>query len=187
MALRRSRWEDEIGRMSVGATKAGCPACHWLGRSPSATSLLQPSAVVVWATVVGVAGRCLNRARIGVRDMLSYQSPIPAGAGTPRYENRGALVDGRVQVSSVPRTPPLAGDKPQRYIPLSTLGCRCWVTVVGVAGRRRGSFIFVPTLGKCVDPGPTRHIQFPRPPLSLVLSPHGRRYGYGQARNRVSL
>ena len=119
--------------------------------------------------------------------MLLYQSLIPAGAGTPRYENRGALVDGRVQVSSVPRTPPLAGDKPQRYIPLSTLGCRCWVTVVGVAGRRRGSFIFVPTLGKCVDPGPTRHIQFPRPPLSLVLSPHGRRYGYGQARNRVSL
>ena len=46
---------------------------------------------------------------------------------------------------------------------------------------------FLPTLGKCVDPGPTRHIQFPRPPLSLVLSPHGRRYGYGQARNRVSL
>ena len=28
---------------------------------------------------------------------------------------------------------------------------------------------------------------FPGPPLSLVLSPHGRRYGYGQARNRVSL
>ena len=29
------------------------------------------------------------------------------------------------QVSSVPRTPPLAGDKPQPYISLATLGCRC--------------------------------------------------------------
>ncbi len=25
----------------------------------------------------------------------------------------------------MPRTPPLAGDKPQRYISLATLGCRC--------------------------------------------------------------
>ena len=30
------------------------------------------------------AGR--RRSRIGVRDMLSYQSPMPAAAGTPRYE-----------------------------------------------------------------------------------------------------
>ncbi len=29
------------------------------------------------------------------------------------------------QVSPGPRTPPLAGDKPQRYISLATLGCRC--------------------------------------------------------------
>ena len=63
--------------------------------------------------------------RIGVRDMLSYQSLMPVATGTPRYEKLGALVDGRVQVSSVPRTPPLAGDKPQRYISLATLGCRC--------------------------------------------------------------
>ena len=28
-------------------------------------------------------------------------------------------------MSSVPPTPPLAGDKPQPYISLSTLGCRC--------------------------------------------------------------
>ena len=62
---------------------------------------------------------------------------MPAGAGTPRYENwMHWLMEG-----FMPRTPPLAGDKPQRYIPHSTLGCRCWVTVVGVAGRRRGSFI----------------------------------------------
>ena len=73
MALRRSDWEDEIGRISVGATKAGWPACHWLGTSPNATSLLRPSAVVVWAKGVGVAGRCRNPSRIGVRDMLSYQ------------------------------------------------------------------------------------------------------------------
>ena len=58
-------------------------------------------------------------------DLLSYQSLMPVATGTPRYEKLGALVDGRVQVSSVPRTPPLAGDKPQRYISLATLGCRC--------------------------------------------------------------
>ena len=28
-----------------------------------------------------------HSSRIGVRDMLSYQSPMPAAAGTPRYEN----------------------------------------------------------------------------------------------------
>ena len=28
-----------------------------------------------------------DSSRIGVRDMLSYQSLMPAGAGTPRYEN----------------------------------------------------------------------------------------------------
>ena len=28
-----------------------------------------------------------HSSRIGVRDMPSYQSPMPAGAGTPRYEN----------------------------------------------------------------------------------------------------
>ena len=75
--------------------------------------------------------------RIRVRDLLSCQSLMPVAAGKPRYEKLGALVDGRVQVSSGPLTPPLAGDKPQRYIPLSTLGCRCWVTVVSVAVRRR--------------------------------------------------
>ena len=33
-----------------------------------------------------VAGRCRGPSRIGVRDMLSYESLMPAGAGTPRYE-----------------------------------------------------------------------------------------------------
>ena len=46
------------------------------GTSPSATSLFRPSAVVVRATVVGVAGRCRGPSRIGVRDMLS-QSLMP--------------------------------------------------------------------------------------------------------------
>ena len=41
------------------------------GTSPRATSLFRPSAVVVRATVVGVAGRCRGPSRIGVRDMLS--------------------------------------------------------------------------------------------------------------------
>ena len=40
-----------------------------------------------------VAGRRRNPSRIGVRDMLSYQSLTPAVAGTPRYESGGSLVD----------------------------------------------------------------------------------------------
>ena len=50
-------------------------------------SLIQFSAVVATRIAVGVAGRCRNSSRIGVRDMRSYQSLMPAGAGTPRYEN----------------------------------------------------------------------------------------------------
>ena len=42
--------------------------------------------------------------------MLSYQSLMPAAAGTPRYENwRRWLVE-------APAPPPLAGNKPQRYL-----------------------------------------------------------------------
>ena len=52
-----------------------CPTpLPWLGTSPSPTSFLRPSAVVVRATVVGVAGRCRNLSRIEARDMLSYQA-----------------------------------------------------------------------------------------------------------------
>ena len=29
----------------------------------------------------------ISTSRIGVRDMLSYQSRVPTAAGTPRYEN----------------------------------------------------------------------------------------------------
>ena len=50
-------------------------------------SLIQFSAVVATRIAVGAAGRCRNPSRIGVRDMRSYQSLIPAGAGTPRYDN----------------------------------------------------------------------------------------------------
>ena len=35
----------------------------------------------------------LSASRIGVRDMLSHQSLIPVGAGTPRYENVGRLLE----------------------------------------------------------------------------------------------
>ena len=55
--------------------------------------------------------------------MLSYQSLIPAVAGTPRYENwMHWLKEGfRCRLSS----PPLAGGESQRYISPSTLGGRC--------------------------------------------------------------
>ena len=113
-----------------------------LGTSPSATFFLQPSAVVVWATVVGVAGRWRNRSRLGVRDMLSYQSLIPAVAGTPRYENWVHWLKEGFRCRPSSPTPPLAGDKPQRYISPSTLGGRC----LGDGGWCRRS-------GGGIDPG----------------------------------
>ena len=67
-------------------------------------SLIQFSAVVATRMAVGVAGRCRNPSRIGVRDMCSYQSLMPVGAGTPRYENWGCWL---VEVSWVSLVPPL--------------------------------------------------------------------------------
>ena len=50
--------------------------------------------------------------------MLSYQSLMPAGAGTPRYENWVHwLIGGFRGVICAPQ--------PQPYISLGTLGCRC--------------------------------------------------------------
>ena len=81
-------------------------------------SLLRPWAVVVRATVVGVAGRRRNPSRIGVRGMRSYQSLMPAVADTPRYENwvHRSIEGFRCLLCPPPR--PLAGDKPQPYISL---------------------------------------------------------------------
>ena len=68
------RYENWVHWLMEGfRCRLSSPPHPWLGTSPSATSLLQPSAVVVRATAVGVAGRWRNRSRIGVRDMLSYQ------------------------------------------------------------------------------------------------------------------
>ncbi len=92
-----------------------CPPSPWLGTSPNATSLLRPSAVVVRATVVGLAGRRLNPSRIGVRDMLSYQSLMPAAAGTPRFE-KPELWRGTANWHGgfcYTPTPPLCGTSPR--------------------------------------------------------------------------
>ena len=48
--------------------------------------------------------------RIGVRDMLSYRSLMPAAAGTPRYENWVHRLMERFRCRLWPPTPPLAGD-----------------------------------------------------------------------------
>ena len=69
-----------------GVVWATHPTPSW-GQDPALHSSCDPWAVVVQVTVVGVAGRRRNSSRIGVRDMLSYQSVMPAVAGTPRYEN----------------------------------------------------------------------------------------------------
>ena len=76
--------------------------------------------------------RChVTSSRIGVRDMLSYQSLMPAGAGTRRYENRG-LVAGRVSVSLVPPPPVLDSG------PVPECGaCFCAKDTMGSPCRRR--------------------------------------------------
>ena len=56
--------------------------------------------------------------------MLLYQSSMPAAAGTPRYENWVRWLRKGSGVICVPHPTP-AGDKPQRYISLGTLGSRC--------------------------------------------------------------
>ncbi len=82
------------------ATTDRLAACPWLGTSPS--------------------GRCLS---FDWKQLFSYQSFMPAAAGTPRYENWVHWLMEGFGCRLCP--PPLAGDKPQPYISLSTLGCRC--------------------------------------------------------------
>ncbi len=55
------RYENREHWLTEGFRRHLCHAPHpWLGTSPSATFFLRPSAVVVRATVVGVAGQCRN-------------------------------------------------------------------------------------------------------------------------------
>ena len=87
-------------RQGRGGTPFGLAEHRWLGKSPSATSLLRPSAVVIRATAVGVAGRRRNSSRIGVGDMLSYQDwqrsclPPPPWIPAP-YRGTGHASDRR--------------------------------------------------------------------------------------------
>ena len=69
-----------------------------------------------------------NLSRIGVRDMLSYQSLMPAASGTPRYE-RG-LVVGRVWVSLVPPLP--SGFRPR-------IGVRGMLPIAGMTRFGQGA------------------------------------------------
>ena len=75
-----TREQEQIRFIQLWKTGEG--TFTWLGTSPSATFLLRPSAVVVRATVVGVAGRRRNPSRIGVRGMRSYQNRSPTLAWT---------------------------------------------------------------------------------------------------------
>ena len=67
----------------------------------------------MWRLLVVEPARSVRLSRIGVRDMLSYQSLMPAGAGTPNWENRGYGLEH--PVLPLP-SPTRAGDKPPRYI-----------------------------------------------------------------------
>ena len=90
---------EHIGR------SASLPAVPLAGDEPQTYIFLcLLSAVHVGQEVVGIACTYRNLSRIGVRDMLSYQSLMPAVAGTPRYEMR----PGRWRSLSVMgATPPL--------------------------------------------------------------------------------
>ncbi len=76
--------------------------------------------------------------RIEVRDMLSYQSLMPAGAGAPRYENSVHRLMEGFRCRLWAPTHPLAGDKPQRYIspydPRLSLFGRRWLVSPAGAG-----------------------------------------------------
>ena len=80
------------------ATTDRLAACPWLGTSPS--------------------GRCLS---FDWKQLFSYQSLMPAAAGTPRYENWVHWLMEGFRCRLCPPTPPLAGDKPQPYISLFRL------------------------------------------------------------------
>ena len=121
------RYENWVRWSMEGFRGRLCPQpLPLLGTSPSATSLLRPSVVVVRATVVGVAGRYRNPSRIGVRDMLSYQSPVPIATRTRRYNNGGRwLVEVLECLCRLPRLP---------WIPTSA-GMTSWATgMTGLAG-----------------------------------------------------
>ena len=82
------------------------------GQAPSLHFLIPPSAIGLqfgtfrpWRAGIEVDWRATYR--IGVRDVLSYESLMPAGAGTPRYENRGADWRSCVRRSFATHTPPL--------------------------------------------------------------------------------
>ena len=122
-----------MGGRGIGGTRR-------LGTSPSATFLLRPWAVVVRATVVGVAGRRRNSSRIAVRDMLSYQSLIPAAAGTAKYEKL-ALWFGTAD-SATPLPDPSGGQAPALHflIAPTTIGqqlgtFRWWRTGIVIESR----------------------------------------------------
>ena len=112
------RYENWMHWLIDGFSGRLCPTpLPWLGTSPNPTSFLRPSAVVVRATVVGV--------------------PVPAGAGTPRYENwMHWLIDG-FSGRLCPTPLPWLGTSPSPTSLLRPSAVIVRATVVGVAGRCR--------------------------------------------------
>ena len=87
------------------------PALHFL--IPPSTFGLQFGTFRRWRAGIEVDGRAHPGSESGTCFRTNRSCRVaPAHQGV----KSGALVDGRVQVSSGPPTLPLAGDKPQRYI-----------------------------------------------------------------------
>ena len=74
--------------------------------------------------MTGLAGATETHERDG-KHSFSYQSLIPAGAGTPRYENWVHwLMEGSGVVCAA-HPAPSWGQAPALHFSLATLGCRC--------------------------------------------------------------
>ena len=75
---------------AVGTSRGRLPAVPLAGAKPERYIFLSRIAAVhVGQVIVGVLRPYRNLSRIGVRDMLSYQSLTPAVAGISRYEKLG--------------------------------------------------------------------------------------------------
>ena len=134
------------------------------------------------ARVTDTARPCRRPSLIGVRDMLTYQSPMPSAAGTPRYENwhRG-LVEGLEcdwSLESVPRSihphlnplPSRARRKGAKAHFRTNRSCRLWPAHQGMKSWSCGLVRRIGTADSATpllrpSGGQARALHSPSPPL----------------------
>ena len=99
---------------AVGTSRGRLPAVPLAGAKPERYIFLSRIAAVhVGQVIVGVLRPYRNLSRIGVRDLLSYQSLTPAAAGISRYEKLGRRLveefEGHCRHPRLPWIPASAG------------------------------------------------------------------------------